>query len=128
MIAPSAGSPIQIMLLLLSAKLRNSASLARIAASVRRWAVRSMASDPKDSDAGSPHYEDGYAAAVATLRRAGIEAEPDAASYADQRLRWEPLIRRVAPTFGYGMDEIDLRRPGQISSDGKSANRRWSTP
>jgi hypothetical protein len=83
-------------------------------------------SDPKDSDAGSPHYEDGYAAAVATLRRAGIEAEPDAASYADQRLRWEPLIRRVAPTFGYGMDEIDLRRPGQISSDGKSANRRWS--
>jgi hypothetical protein len=62
------------------------------------------------------------------LRRAGIEGEPDARSYAEQRRRWEPLIRRVAPTFGYGMDEIDLRRPEQTSSDGKSANRAWSTP
>jgi len=86
-------------------------------------------SDQKDSDAaGSPHYEESYAAAVATLRRAGIEGEPDARSYAEQRRRWEPLIRRVAPTFGYGMDEIDLRGPEQTSSDGKSAIRSWSTP
>lgn len=50
-----------------------------------------------------------YAAAVETLRRAGIETRPDTGSYADQRGRWDPLIRRVAPTLGYRMDEIDRR-------------------
>jgi hypothetical protein len=59
----------------------------------------------------APDLEQSYAAAVETLRRAGIEPRPDARAYADQRGRWEPLIRRVAPTMGYGMDEIDRRRP-----------------
>lgn len=58
-----------------------------------------------------------YAAALETLRRAGIEVRPDAESYADQRRRWEPLIRRVAPTMGYRMDEIDLREPSSGPSE-----------
>jgi len=45
-------------------------------------------------------YEASYAAALQTLRRAGVEAQPDGGSYADQRARWEPPIRRVAPTLG----------------------------
>jgi len=56
-------------------------------------------------------YEESYAAAMATLRRAGIEPRPDAAGYADQRRQWEPLVRRVAPTLGYRMEEIDRRPP-----------------
>lgn len=68
-------------------------------------------SEHRDPDpADSRHYQDSYAAAVATLRRAGIEAEPDPRSYTDQRLGWEPLIRQVARTFRYRMDEIDARR------------------
>lgn len=63
-----------------------------------------------DAAAAASHGES-YAAAVKTLRRAGIEARPDGGSYADQRSRWEPLIRRVAPMFGYGMNDIDRRRP-----------------
>ena len=31
--------------------------------------------------------------------------------YVAERRKWEPLIRRVAPTLGYSMDEIDRRRP-----------------
>ena len=68
--------------------------------------------DDEGSDAtGGPHYRESYAAAIATLRRAGIETQPDPRSYAAQRGRWEPLIRRVAPTFGYRMAEIDQRHP-----------------
>lgn len=52
-----------------------------------------------------------YATALETLRRAGIDTREDTGSYADQRSRWEPLIRRVAPTLGYRMDEIDCRAP-----------------
>ncbi|MBV8685302.1 MAG: hypothetical protein JOZ90_14765 [Alphaproteobacteria bacterium] len=54
--------------------------------------------------------EESYALAVATLRRAGVEVRPDPVSYARQRGRWEPLILRVAPTLGYGTDEIEPRR------------------
>jgi hypothetical protein len=54
--------------------------------------------------------QESYAAAVETLQRAGIETRSDAASYADQRSRWEPLIHRIAPMFGYGMDEIECCR------------------
>src|SRR3954468_13586372 len=43
MVLPATGSPIQIRLLLCSAKPRNCASLARIAASLRRRAVTSIA-------------------------------------------------------------------------------------
>lgn len=61
-------------------------------------------------------YEESYAAAVETLRRAGIKVRPDGGSYADQRRRWEPLVRRVAPTLSYRMDEID-RRGAQAHGD-----------
>jgi Ion channel len=68
--------------------------------------------EDKDPDAvGGPHYRESYVAAVATLRRSGIETEADSEYYAAQRRRWEPLIRRVAPTFGYRMAEIDQRHP-----------------
>lgn len=58
------------------------------------------------------HYEESYAAAVETLRSAGIEVRPDARAYADQRGRWEPLVRRVAPTLGYRAEDIDRRGSG----------------
>lgn len=56
-----------------------------------------------------PDLED-YAAAVQTIQRAGIKARPNAAAYADQRSSWEPIIRRVAPTLGYRMEEIERCR------------------
>jgi hypothetical protein len=61
--------------------------------------------------AGAPHYEQSYAAAVATLRRAGVDVRPNGGSYADQRGRWEPLVRRVAPKFGFAMNDIERRGP-----------------
>jgi hypothetical protein len=57
-----------------------------------------------------------YAAAIATLQRAGIEVQPNIGSYADRRSRWESLVRRVAPTFGYGMDEVERRLPRDRSA------------
>jgi len=66
-----------------------------------------------ESKAGPPaDHERSYAAAVETLRRAGIETVPNPAAYAAQRREWEPLIRRVAPTLAYRMDEIDRRGAG----------------
>lgn len=55
--------------------------------------------------------EDSFAAAVATLRIAGIDVRSDAHAYADQRRRWEPLVRRVASSLGYRMDQIEHRSP-----------------
>ncbi|RFB88688.1 hypothetical protein B5K11_24770 [Rhizobium leguminosarum bv. trifolii] len=52
-----------------------------------------------------------YAAALEVLQRAGINTQPDAKRYADQRGQWEPLVGRVRPTLGYRMDEIDCRKP-----------------
>ncbi|RDJ03550.1 potassium channel family protein [Rhizobium grahamii] len=52
-----------------------------------------------------------YAAAVEVLRRASVETNPNQERYADQRSLWEPLVRRVGPTLGYGMTEIECRRP-----------------
>jgi hypothetical protein len=63
------------------------------------------------SDATTSGHRKSYAAAGETLRRASVEVRPDEARYADQRRRWEPLIHRVAPMFGFGMDEIDRRKP-----------------
>lgn len=67
------------------------------------------ADEKRAGAAGSPSHEQSYAAALATLRSGGIEVRPDPEAYAERRGRWEPLIRRVAPTFGYRMDEIDRR-------------------
>ena len=53
-----------------------------------------------------------YVAAIGTLARAGIAVQPDGIErYAAARREWEPLARRVAPTLGYAMDEIDRRQP-----------------
>lgn len=52
-----------------------------------------------------------YALAAARLQRENIELQHDADGYAEQRRRWEPLVRRVAPSLGYRMDEIDRRSP-----------------
>lgn len=67
------------------------------------------AADGSDETAAARRSGESYAAALETLRRAGIDTKPDEASYAEQRSRWEPLIRRVAPTLGYRMDEIECR-------------------
>jgi hypothetical protein len=49
-----------------------------------------------------------YAAAMKTLALAGITISPDnSGRYVAQRETWEPLVRRVAPTLGYSMNEID---------------------
>ncbi len=55
-------------------------------------------------------FEGSCAAALTVLRNAGIETKPDVERYAGQRGQWEPLVRRVGPALGYGMDEIDCRR------------------
>ena len=67
------------------------------------------ADGPDAAQAGG--HEESYAAATATLRRAGIDVRPDGQSYARQRARWEPVIHRVGPALGFATDEIDCRIP-----------------
>ena len=51
-----------------------------------------------------------YVAATGTLAGASIAVQPDGVErYAAARRKWEPLARRVAPTLGYAMDEVDRR-------------------
>ncbi|MBY2907721.1 hypothetical protein [Rhizobium leguminosarum] len=64
---------------------------------------------PDGAQAGN--YKRSYAAALEVLRSADIGTQPDADRYAKQRGQWEPLVRRVGPMLGYGIDEIDCRRP-----------------
>jgi len=66
--------------------------------------------DENQTDAETASFDRSYAAALEVLRGAGIETQTDTARYADQRGRWEPLVRRVGPVLGYSMDEIDCRR------------------
>jgi hypothetical protein len=57
-------------------------------------------------------HRQSYAAAVHTLAAAGITARPDGVErYVAARRDWETLIRRVAPTLGYAMNQIDRREP-----------------
>jgi hypothetical protein len=56
------------------------------------------------------HFEENYAAATRTLAHVGIEALPGSAGYADDRSRWDPLLRRVGPALGYAIGEIEGRR------------------
>jgi hypothetical protein len=65
--------------------------------------------EARDAAAEARTDNESYSAAVETLQRAGIKTQPNRASYADQRSRWEFLIRRLAPTLGYRMDEIRCR-------------------
>ncbi len=54
-------------------------------------------------------FERSYAYAMATLQRAGIEVRPDLPGYTAERARWEPLVRSVAPTLSYDIEEIERR-------------------
>jgi hypothetical protein len=67
--------------------------------------------------------EESYADAVETLRRAGAEVRPNSGRYAEQRSRWEPLVRRVAPTMGYRMDDIERRGSPNGTASAPSAGR-----
>lgn len=69
------------------------------------------ARDPATDPVGAGRSRQSYAAALRTLARAGVTVRADGADrYVAERGRWEPLIGRVAPALGYGMDEIDRRR------------------
>lgn len=63
------------------------------------------------TDARAANFERSFVAALEVLRSAGVKTQPDAKRYADQRSQWEPLVLRVAPALGYGIYEIDCRRP-----------------
>lgn len=67
--------------------------------------------DERQAAAQARNHEQSYAAASSALRGAGIDLRPNGRSYAQQRARWEPVIRRVAPALGLTMDEIDRRKP-----------------
>ncbi|MGZ2385344.1 ion channel [Rhizobium leguminosarum] len=70
------------------------------------------------------HHKRSYSVASDVLRNAGIQTQPDAESYAAQRSQWEPLVRRVGPTLGYRMNEIDSRSAAQDGPDwSKTRNR-----
>lgn len=59
-----------------------------------------------------------YAAATAILARAGIAVQDDGFErYAALRRAWEPLARRVAPTLGYAMKDIDRRSQPERPAD-----------
>ncbi|MBB3595998.1 hypothetical protein FHX08_006418 [Rhizobium sp. BK529] len=66
--------------------------------------------DETDGASRPDYFHRSYSVAVEVLQKAGIETQPDAARYVDQRRQWEPLVRRVGMTLGYEMDEIDCRR------------------
>ncbi len=58
-----------------------------------------------------------YAAATRILESAGIPVRSDGTeAYVARREEWEPLVRRVAPTLGYAMSEIDQRPPTSQTS------------
>ncbi|MCX8252538.1 hypothetical protein RHAL1_03690 [Beijerinckiaceae bacterium RH AL1] len=70
------------------------------------------------SEAASLNSAQSYTAAVETLARAGLPAQMDGIDrYVAERRRWEPLARRVAPTLGYSMHDIDLRRPQMVPAN-----------
>ena len=68
--------------------------------------------DPVDCPGETIRTGQSYTAAVETLGHAGVVVRSDGRDcYVAERRTWEPIIRRVAPVLGYGMDEIDRRRP-----------------
>ncbi|WP_207210124.1 two pore domain potassium channel family protein [Lichenibacterium ramalinae] len=82
---------------------------------------RNFPTVPKRAEAAATGRDrQSYAAAVDTLERAGIAARPDGIDrYGAERRTWEPLVRRVAPSLGYGLDDIDRR--GRIAGPPRHA-------
>lgn len=72
--------------------------------------------DEKQTESQVVDFESSYAIATDILRNAGIETKTDPHGYSRQRSEWEPLARRVGPALGYGIVEIDCRRPLQDAS------------
>jgi hypothetical protein len=73
--------------------------------------------DRVDGDSGTKHFHESYLAATRTLAATGIAVRTDGAEpYVTARKEWELLVRRVAPTLGYTMPEIDQRRQAQTAS------------
>jgi hypothetical protein len=49
-----------------------------------------------------------YEAAVERLEQAGIKTKNSGAEqYVSLRSKWDPIVKELAPQFGYDMDEID---------------------
>ncbi len=69
--------------------------------------------DEKRTDVRTADLVASYAAALAVLRNAGVDTQPDAERYADRRSQWEPLVRRVGSALGYGIIDIDCRHPAK---------------
>jgi len=67
--------------------------------------------DDKQTQSQAIDFERSYATALDILRNAGVDTERDTDGYNRHRGAWEPLVRRVGPALGYGMSEIDCRRP-----------------
>jgi hypothetical protein len=66
------------------------------------------ADDRTDAVIETVLLEASYLKATQILENAGIAVRPDGhETYVDRRQEWEPLVRRVAPTLGYAMSEID---------------------
>lgn len=63
--------------------------------------------DPQND--APPDRTASFAKALKILRNAGLHVRPDEQAYAARRGGWEPLVRRVAPSLAYSMDEIDPR-------------------
>ena len=69
------------------------------------------AGDRADGESDTAHLRESYLAAIQTLAATGIAVRTDGAErYVTARKEWELLVRRVAPTLGYTVPEIDQRR------------------
>ena len=63
-------------------------------------------------DAGCDRSRQSYTAAVQRLARAGVPTRWDGMDcYVAERREWETLVRRVAPTLGYSINDIERRHP-----------------
>jgi hypothetical protein len=90
------------------------ASLRRGAYLLLQTLDRNFPSANNHSDVVEEMWRDkqSYVAAARTLSRAGLAGKPEGIdSYIVTRREWEPLARRIAPTLGYTMDQIDCRQP-----------------
>jgi hypothetical protein len=66
------------------------------------------ADDRTDVAIETVFFQGSYLEATQILEHAGIAVRLEGRdTYVDRRRRWQPLVRRVAPTLGYTMSEID---------------------